>query len=217
MNRLFGMAFTLGMAALMTGCSTVYYNAMEKVGFPKRDIMVDRVKDTQKSQQKAKEEFKSALEKFTAVVNFKGGDLQKMYDKLNTEYERCNARVQDVHNRIASVEDVSGALFKEWKSELSQYSNQDLRRASEQELKQSQAQYKQLVAAMKKAESKMEPVLAIFRDKVLFLKHNLNAKAVASLQGELISIETQVNALLKDMQSAIDEADVFIKGMTEGS
>ena len=36
---------------------------------------------------------------------------------------------------------------------------------------------------MRLAESRIEPVLKSFRDQVLFLKHNLNAKAIASLRG----------------------------------
>ena len=38
----------------------------------------------------------------------------------------------------------------------------------------------------------MEPVLTAFGDRVLFLKHNLNAQAIASLQGHAASIEADV-------------------------
>ena len=202
-------------AAICAGCSTMYYNTMEKFGVHKREIMVDRVKDAQKSQQDAKKEFKSALEQFSSIVNVKGGDLQKAYDKLNARYESCDAQAKEVHDRIAAVEDVSGALFKEWKKEIGQYSNPEYRRTSEQELKQSQAQYKELIAAMKKAESKIAPVLTVMHDQVLFLKHNLNARAIASLKDELASVEIKVGDLLKEMEEAINEADAFIKSMNQ--
>ena len=202
-------------AALAAGCSTMYYNTMEKFGVHKRDIMVDRVKNAQKSQREAKEVFKSALEQFSALVNVKGGDLQKVYDKLNAKYEDCDAQAKEVDDRIAAVEDVSGALFKEWKSELGQYSNPQLKRASEQELKQAQTQYRELIAAMRKAESKIQPVLAVMHDQVLFLKHNLNARAIASLKDELANVELKVNDLLKEMEDAINEADSFIKTMKQ--
>lgn len=204
---------SLILAATCAGCSTMYYNTMEKFGVHKRDIMVDRVKDAQKSQQEAKQEFKSALEQFSALVNVKGGDLQKLYDKLNAKYEDCDAQAKEVHDRIGAVEDVSGALFKEWKTEIGQYSNPEFRRTSEQELKRSQAQYKELIAAMKKAESKIEPVLTVMHDQVLFLKHNLNARAIASLKDELASVEIKVGDLLQEMEEAINEADAFIKTM----
>lgn len=201
-------------AALLTvGCSSIYYNTMDKMGVHKRDILVDRVEKARETQEETKEQFKSALERFTVVMNFKGGDLQEKYDKLSAEFERSEAKAQEVRNRIASVEDVAGALFKEWKAEIGQYTSETLRRDSRQKYDRTREQYDQLIVAMKKAEAKIKPVLDAFRDQVLFLKHNLNAQAIASLKGELASIETDVAALIQDMERSIAEADSFLKAM----
>ncbi len=74
----------------------------------------------------------------------------------------------------------------------------------------------QLIGAMKRAERKIDPVLAAFRDQVLYLKHNLNAQAIASLQSEPASIETDVAKLIKEMEASIKEADAFISSMEKG-
>ena len=66
---------------------------------------------------------------------------------------------------------------------------------------------------MKRAEAKIEPVLSAFRDQVLFLKHNLNAQAIASLQDELASVKADIASLIKEMEVSIAEADEFIKAM----
>lgn len=201
----------IGLLALsLTGCSTMYYGAMEKVGVHKRDIMVDRVKNARDSQKDATVVFSNALEQFKSVVHVKGGDLEAKYNKLNTALQKSEAGAADVRNRIAAVESVSEALFKEWKSELKQYSSDELRRSSEQQLKNAKARYQSLIGAMKKAESRLEPVLQPLRDQVLFLKHNLNAKAIGSLTDEVVAIETKVDALVRDMEAAIREADAFI-------
>lgn len=63
---------------------------------------------------------------------------------------------------------------------------------------------------MKRAEAKLEPALAPLRDQVLFLKHNLNARAITGLDAELISVETNVQSLIRDMEQAIAQADRFI-------
>jgi len=68
---------------------------------------------------------------------------------------------------------------------------------------------------MRRAEDKMDPVLVVFLDQVLFLKHNLNAKAIASLQDELVAVEEDVALLVKDMEESIAEAEWFISTMTE--
>ena len=76
---------------MMSSCSSTYYNAMEKVGIHKRDIMVSRVEKARDSQEEAQEQFQSALEQFDSVVSLKETDLKKAYDKLNAEYEDSKA------------------------------------------------------------------------------------------------------------------------------
>lgn len=201
------------LAVLTAGCSTVQYAALEKVGVHKRDILVDKVQDAKDSQLASKMQFQTALDQFSDVVGFEGGELEEQYEKLSKEFEKCEKRANDVHGRIADVERVSKALFKEWRGELGNYSSKELRRSSEQQLKQTEAQYDDLIGAMKLAESKMSPVLDAFRDQILFLKHNLNASAIASLQGELASVELEVQNLIKDMERSIQEADSFIQSM----
>jgi ElaB/YqjD/DUF883 family membrane-anchored ribosome-binding protein len=194
-------------------CQTAYYETMEKLGYPKRDLLVRDVEKARDAQQEAKEQFKSALDRFTKTLDIQGGELQEKYETLNSEYERSEDKANAVRKRIASVEDVSEALFDEWKDELKEYSSSALRKKSQEQLTQTRAQYAQLIKAMKRAEAKMDPVLAKFKDQVLFLKHNLNAQAIASLKGELVSVEGNINALIKDLNASIQEADSFIAAM----
>jgi hypothetical protein len=197
------------------GCQSMYYAGMEKMGYHKRDLMVSDVEKARDAQQEAKEQFKSALDRFTTVLNVKGGALQDKYDTLNAEYERSEAKAKAVRDRIASVEDVSQALFAEWEAELKEYSSANLRKSSQAKLTQTRRQYAQLIKAMKRAESKMPPVLAKFKDQVLFLKHNLNAQAIASLKSELGSVESNIKILIKEMESSIKQADAFISSMNK--
>ena len=197
----------------LTGCQSAYYKTMETFGKHKRDILVDRVENARDAQEAAKQQFQSALEKFTSVVKVPGSKLQDKYNQLKDELDRSETKAQAVSKRIADVESVAEDLFDEWQSELDKYTNKDLRRASAQKLKQTKDRYQQLISAMKQAEKKIAPVLSAFRDQVLFLKHNLNAQAVASLQNELVSIESNVAALVKEMNASIAEANTFIGTM----
>jgi SMC interacting uncharacterized protein involved in chromosome segregation len=197
------------------GCQSLYYSTMEKFGKQKRDILVDRVKDARDAQQQTKEQFASALDKFRSVVNIEGGKLQEKYDTLKSELDKSESKASAVKKRISDVEDVSQALFDEWTKELDQYKNAELKAESKKKLDQTRQKYTQLIDAMKKADSKIEPVLSAFRDQVLFLKHNLNAQAVASLQSEVVSMEADTGKLIAEMEKAIAEADSFIKTMEE--
>jgi hypothetical protein len=198
---------------MLGGCSTAYYKTWEKLGWEKRDILVDRVKDARDDQEDAKKQFQTTLQRFQEVTGFQGKDLEAKYKKLNTEYERSEASAADVRGRIESVEKVAGDLFAEWREELKQYSDPNMRRNSERQLEETRQRYGQLIDVMKQAEGKMAPVLAAFKDQVLFLKHNLNAQAISSLQTTSAQIEGEVQQLIKDMEASIAEANKFIDQM----
>jgi hypothetical protein len=206
------------LAALMTflcSCSSMYYNTMEKMGVHKRDILVDRVKDARDTQDETKKQFVSAMEQFKSVVNFQGGDLERKYNTLNATLKKSEAGAAAVRERVAAVDDVSKALFREWRGEIKQYSSDTLRRASQKKYDATLEKYDDLITAMRKAESKLEPALAPLRDQVLFMKHNLNAKAIAGLSSEVADVQTNVDQLIKEMEAAIAEADQFIAALKE--
>ncbi|ABA89304.1 protein of unknown function DUF2959 [Syntrophotalea carbinolica DSM 2380] len=203
----FLIAFALG------GCSSLYYGAMEKVGIHKREIMVDRVKAARDSQDEAKQQFLTAMEQFKSVVDFRGEDLEKEYNRFNSTLQDSEARAAEVRRRIAAVEDVSQALFKEWRTEIEQYSSDTLRSSSQRKYDLTRKKYTELISAMKRAEARLEPVLVPLRDQVLFMKHNLNARAIAGLSNELASVQTNVDSLVRDMERAIAQADAFIASL----
>ena len=203
------LAFSLG----LTACDTAYMAAMEKMGYAKRDILSSRVKSARDAQEDAKKEIQSALEQFGKVVGYQGGDLEATYKKLNSELQNSEDSADAVRKRIKDVESVADSLFSEWKTELGQYSSAELRRKSEEKLTQTKARYNEMLAAMKKAEQRIDPVLKPLRDQVLYLKHNLNARALAAIKGELVKVDAQVDQLVKDMNKSIAEADKFIQSM----
>lgn len=198
---------------LITACSSIYYGSLEKIGIPKREVMLHRVEKARDTQEETKEQFSSALQQFSALTEFKGGDLEDIYNKLNDEYLASNDKAEEVRKRIADIEDVSAALFAEWEEELSAYSSASLKRSSERKLQKTRLHYKKLIAAMKQAEQKIEPVLRVLNDQVLYLKHNLNAQAIASLKNELGSVKADVSTLVAAMENSINEANAFIKTM----
>lgn len=215
MTRQHNLAFGILIAMLLGGCQSAYYGAMEKLGYEKRDLLVDDVKDARKAQEAAKKQFESALDQFIAVTNYEGGDLEKQYRRLKGEYEDSEARAKDVQKRIAEVERVAGDLFAEWEKELGQYKSTEMRRTSQRQLQDTKNRYQKLIASLKRAEKKLDPVLAAFNDRVLFLKHNLNARAISSLRTNRAVIEADIGALIADMNKSIAEADQFIKALSE--
>lgn len=191
----------------------LYFSARESVGHHKRDILAARVESTRDGLEEAKEQFQTALEKFSALAEFDGGALEDTYRQLKVEFDYSKSRALAVSDRIDAVQEVAEALFAEWEAELEQYSNRSLRNASRLKLKQTQQMYAQLITAMRRAESKIEPVLNVFQDQVLFLKHNLNAQAITHLEGELGTLTVGVAGLITAMERSIDRANAFVQNL----
>ncbi|MBL9188062.1 MAG: DUF2959 domain-containing protein [Opitutaceae bacterium] len=210
MKRTF-RSLPIALVLLLAGCSSAYYGAMEKMGVAKRDILADRVDKTREAQADAKRQFASALQHFQAVTKTEGGDLQKKYEELNREFERSESRAKEVRSRISAVEDVAEAMFREWRNELAQYTNPKLKGDSQRQHDATRGRYDTLLSHMRRSAERMDPVLATFRDQVLYLKHNLNARALAQLDSTNRALEGDISRLIEDMETAIKEAEKFVK------
>jgi predicted nucleic acid-binding Zn-ribbon protein len=208
-RALVGLLLTIVLFAC--GCRNVYYAAWEKFGVEKRDLLKDRVEDARDEQKEAGEEFKDALTRLKAITGFEGGKLEKAYSDLKSDFEDCSARAEAVRKRIVDMETVADDLFKEWEKEITQISTPSLQASSRQQLQATRDRYQGLRAALQNAERSMTPVLGQFKDYVLYLKHNLNAQAVASLKGEAANIQNEITKLIAQMNQSIAKADEFVK------
>lgn len=213
MLKLTLMILLLAIPFAFSACDTAYINAMDKMGYAKRDLLSSRVKSARDAQAEAKKDIQSALEQFGQVVAYQGGDLEATYKKLKSELQNSEDSAETVRKRIDAVENVADSLFSEWKTELGQYSNANLRRKSEEKMAQTKTRYNEMLGAMKRAEQRIDPVLNPLRDQVLYLKHNLNARALAAMKGELVKVDAQVDQLVREMNRSIAEADKFIQTM----
>ncbi len=203
--------FIFALIMPMTGCAPAYYAAMEKVGKEKRHLLKDRVEDVKNDQIKAQEEFKDALTRIRELYKLDGGELETFYDRLKASYEDCEDRAETIRKRMGQVNTLATDLFAEWKIEINEIRDTNLKSESRKALADAQIRYAKLKTAMDRSKTAMDPVLTKLNDYVLYLKHNLNAKAVGALGREVISIEGDVDRLIRDMGASIQEADQFIK------
>lgn len=199
--------------ACLSGCSSVYYAGMERIGVPKRDILERRVERARDAQEDVKKQFSSALERFRALVDVRGGELEERYDRLSAELDRSQQRSDTLEKRIDQLEDVAEALFDEWRGELGLYKREELRRASERQLRDTRGRYSAMMAAMRRAHAKVQPVLDAFRDVVLSLKHQLNARAVEAFREEVAGVEREVDALMRSMNQSIAASRSFLESL----
>lgn len=166
------------LAAPLAGCSSATIWAREAVlGEEKREQLVSNVEKAREEQQEAKETFATALDELLAISSGSGArdTLEAQYRTIEASYDKSETKAKAVNDRIKTIDRVAGKLFNEWESELDDYESDSLRGQSEVQLAATKQKYEQLIAAMRRAASRMDPVLSAFKDQTLFLKHNINA------------------------------------------
>ncbi len=200
-------------ALLLSGCHSTYYKAMRTLGKEKRDILVQRIKDAKKDQDQTKQKLQTTMESFQALTGFKGGSLEKSYKRLNSDYESAALQADKLHDKIQSIDQVSNDLFKEWQGEFNAMDNGKLKSQDSVMLRNAKTRQATYMRAMRRTEDQIAPVLKAFHDQVLFLKHNLNARAVGSLKNTSAGLQSDVAGLVQSIDASSQEADKLIASL----
>ena len=203
-------------SCVLSGCSVAQkaqYSALEKFGVHKRDILVDRIEKTTETQEETKQQFQSAYEELASLIDVDDQGLEKRYQRMASAVDKSEAKANQLTARINSVDKVANDLFAEWEEELNQYQSVNLRTASQNNLNATKARYQKIYQKMQESSAKVEPVLQVLQDNTLYLKHNLNARAVSGLSNEVLVIEDKVRALIAQMELSINESKSFIGSM----
>jgi chromosome segregation ATPase len=198
---------------LVAGCTSAYYKTMQTLGKEKRDILVQRIKDAKKDQDQTKQQLQTTMESFQALTGFQGGSLEKSYKRLNSDYESANSQAGKLHDKIQSIDQVSNDLFKEWQGEIAAMGNAKLKAQDTVMLRNAKSRQATYMRAMRRTEDQIAPVLKAFRDQVLFLKHNLNSRAIGSLKGTTAGLQGDVADLIQSIDASSQEADKLISSL----
>src|ERR1043166_6441721 len=118
-SRLQLLLLPLAAAFLLTsvGCRSVYYSTWEKFGKYKRDLLQSKVKQVRDEQKETTVKLTNALTRLKEIYGFKGGDLEKMYRRLQSDYDDSAAKAQGLKKRIADMDQIAHDLFTEWEKE----------------------------------------------------------------------------------------------------
>lgn len=194
----------------LSSCSSIYYNTWEFLGQEKRDLLESKMESAQSSQEDASEQLKDSLEVIREKYSFKEGDLEDTYDDLSDDYDDFESRSKDLKKRIESAQEVADDLFEEWKDEAYALSNETYKENSLSKRRVTMKNFSETIASLNSVQTKMDRILKQYKDQVIYLKHNLNAKIIGKLQVELKSIMGDVSGLIKEIELSKSKTSNFI-------
>ncbi len=196
---------------LTVSCSTAYYSFWETMGKEKRDLLQSNMQAAQEEQTDVKEKFESTLAKIRHEYSFEEGRLEETYDGLKDDYEDSVEQKEDLSERIDKIEDIASDLFLEWKNEANELKNKKYKSQSKAKLSTTKVRFSETLKNMRKVETQLEGVLAKFKDRVIYLKHNLNAKMIGNFKSEFQSIEKDMKDLMREIEVSNKKAKSFIE------
>jgi hypothetical protein len=204
------LALALPAFLFLGSCKAAYYATMGRFGTDKREIFAERVETGKREQAGAREQFESTFDLFQRITANQSGDLEELYGRMKRELDHCEDSAADFRDQVDSIQDVAADFFEDWESELPEIADEGLRRKSASLLGTTRKRYETLMASMTRVQARMTPVLSAFQDHVVFFKHNLNARGIATLQDSVAQVRVQLDGLFEEMRGSIAEADAFL-------
>lgn len=183
-------------------------------GMPQEDL-VERVRGAQDEVSEGREDFGAAFNLYQRLSAPQAVELDELSDDFADSIESCAARASDVAERIESVRGEADALFKGWNEQLARFSGETLRKKSEAMMLDTQARAQRVLAALERVEARAQPMLLKLQDYALFFHHNLNARAIATLQDTYKDFDSEFKALEGEFGKAQAEITAFLDQFVE--
>lgn len=178
-------------------------------GMP-HEQLVERVRGAQPETAGAREDFGAAFNLYQRLTSPQAVELDSLSDEFTDSIEDCEDRFEDVSERIEAVREESDRLFKGWNEELTRFSNETLRKKSEAMMLDMQARTQRVIAALERVHARIQPVMQKLQDYALFFHHNLNARAIATLQDTYKEFDAESKALQSELDQAKTEVAAFL-------
>jgi len=200
---------------LVAGCASTETSYMILGGSkaPQKPL-VQTVVRAENETLEGRQSFKEAFLLFQRLSSPQAIDLDKMQKDFERAMERCSDCAEALDERIDSVREELDELVDDWSSELGSYSSDTLRAKSETMLKDNQARSQRVLQALERLQGRMQPVLAKLRDYALFFHHNLNPRAIATLEDTYRDFDSECRALEAEFDKAQTEIGTFLEHFT---
>jgi len=178
-----------------------------------KDHLADEVRSARSEHQEAQEDVDDAFNAFQRLTAPQAVELPKLAKELKKAVAACEKDAERVRERILSVRTAADNVSTEWGADLESFTSEEMRKKSATMLNDTQKRSERMIVALERVQERMDPVLVSFQDYLLFFGHNLNARAIATLNDTYDDFEDDVQALQKELERARTEMNSFLQAI----
>ncbi len=172
--------------------------------------LVERVHGAREQVSEVQTEFQTAFELFQRLTAPQAVELEELEDDFEDSFENCQEESEDLDGTLTAIRADSEKLFADWSADLERFSGDALRKKSETMMVETQERSQRVIASLESVQSKMEPVLMQLQDYALFFNHNLNPRAIATLEDTYDDFDAEVKAMRIEIEKAQEEMRSFL-------
>jgi hypothetical protein len=199
--------------SLLSGCTSVYYQALEHNGIDKRDLLIERIDKVHNAQVAASEQFKRTLLTYRSVVLFQGSAVSERERQLRADLHASQLCARSVRYHLDGVAAVARDFFREWKKEIAQYKDVDAQRRAQASFQRTHDDYEVLYTELEETEARMGPALELLSDQILELEHRTKANSDARA---LAKVEQRFDTLIAQIKRTNEHADQLVGRLRDG-
>lgn len=176
------------------------------------DDLLSQIERVQVESLVAKEKARTALDQLETLVEpgF-SGDASAIYAQLVTAIEQSETQQRTFSSAIAPLSTTAEQMFLQWTSDLEAFGNSRMRERSHLRLEETRARYQTVLNAANAAHVSLEGFNADLRDHALFLGHDFNSAALASIAGDVVALKERSSELDTRFDACANAAKSYVE------
>ena len=182
-------------------------------GVKQTNRLIDRAEDVVKQTTSARQEIGKTLDSYNALFGDNVTDLLSAYKDVEKGIERCDKQKVEVQKSIDTMSAEADTYFAGWTGSLENIQSQDLRKRSEDRMKETRGRFDGILAAARDAQKSYDPLISNLKDQWTYLGHDLNPSGIASLKPDADKLNQSATVLFKKIDDGMKTANDYITSL----
>lgn len=195
--------------ALAAGCAgpSERSESVEQV-----DELLTRIERVQAETAVAKDAVHAALDELCRIVSpgFQG-DAAAEFAKFIAASERSEEQGETLRDVTEPMQEAASDVFQRWTKDMEAFGNSRLRQRSQTRLDETRTRFQGIVGATQAAQISLDAFHDDMRDLALFLRHDLNSAAVASIRTDVRALNEQIRDVDTRFDATVAAARAYVE------